>query len=132
MVHSFGRGQKIERLVRDAVGPLNFEAMAIEWCKHVDGVDVWPKLPVYLRVHHASWEQNNRVRAAVREAASGEIAEEEIFAATQKDMEVAYPATEPVEPAPGTVPAPAESAPAAPEATSVPAPVLLVHSGRVL
>ena len=38
-----------ERLVLAAPqGPINFEQMAIEWCKKVDGVDIFPKLPVYL------------------------------------------------------------------------------------
>mmetsp|Transcript_7022 Transcript_7022/g.18336 ORF Transcript_7022/g.18336 Transcript_7022/m.18336 type:complete len:138 (-) Transcript_7022:84-497(-) len=34
-------------------GPLNFDSMAIEWCKHADGKAIFPKLPVYLRTHFA-------------------------------------------------------------------------------
>jgi hypothetical protein len=29
----------------------HFEKMAIDWCRHVDGKDIFPKLPVYLRTH---------------------------------------------------------------------------------
>ena len=55
-------------------GPLNFEQMAIEWCKKVDAVNIFPKpkLPVYLRIHYSKWQQNQRVRDAVAKAAPGE------------------------------------------------------------
>ena len=33
------------------------ERMAIDWCDHVDGVTVFPKLPVYLRTHYESWKK---------------------------------------------------------------------------
>jgi hypothetical protein len=48
--------------------------MAIEWCKKVDAVNIFPKpkLPVYLRIHYSKWQQNQRVRDAVAKAAPGE------------------------------------------------------------
>ena len=46
--------------------------MAIEWCKKVDAVNIFPKLPVYLRTHYSKWQQNQRVRDAVDRAAPGE------------------------------------------------------------
>ena len=49
----------------------DMEAMSIEWCKHVNGVTVFPKLPVYLRTYHAKWQKHQRVRDAVRAAAQG-------------------------------------------------------------
>ncbi|KAJ1633187.1 hypothetical protein T492DRAFT_904426 [Pavlovales sp. CCMP2436] len=51
-------------------GPLNFDSMAIEWCKHADGKAIFPKLPVYLREHFADWERNQKVRKAVSGAAA--------------------------------------------------------------
>ncbi len=40
--------------------------MAIEWCKHVNGTTIFPKLPVYLRMYHERWERNQRVKDAVK------------------------------------------------------------------
>jgi hypothetical protein len=40
--------------------------MAIEWCKHVDGVLIFPKLLVYLREHHKHWLRNQRIQDAVK------------------------------------------------------------------
>jgi hypothetical protein len=65
--------QLFERLVVTAPqGPINFEQMAIEWCKEVDAVNNFPKLPVYLRTHYRKWQRNQRVRDAVAKAAPGE------------------------------------------------------------
>ena len=30
-------------------GPIDFEKMTLDWCDHIDGVKVFPKLAVYLR-----------------------------------------------------------------------------------
>ena len=44
----------------------DFEQLAIDWCKYVNpGEGIFPKLPVYLRLHHAECERNMRVRNAV-------------------------------------------------------------------
>ena len=43
----------------------DYEQMALDWCAKVDGVNIFPKLPVYLRTHHARWQRNERVRRAV-------------------------------------------------------------------
>ena len=65
--------QLFEKLVLTAPqGPLNFEQMAIEWFKKVDAINIFPKLPVYLRTHYSKWQQNQRVRDAVAKAAPGE------------------------------------------------------------
>ena len=75
--------QLFERLILTAPwGPLNFEQMAIEWCKEVDGVNIFPKLPVYLRTHYGKWQRNQRVRDAVAKAALGEARLRELNAAT--------------------------------------------------
>ncbi len=71
--------QLFERLVVAAPqGPLNFEQIAIEWCKKVDAVNIFPKLPVYLRTHYSKWQRNQRVRDAVDRAALGEARLREI------------------------------------------------------
>ena len=43
----------------------------MEWLKHVDGHDIFPKLPVYLRMHHTMWQHNQSVKDAVKSAACG-------------------------------------------------------------
>ena len=72
--------QLFERLVITQ-GPINFEQMAIEWCKEVDAVNIFPKLPVYLRTHYSKWQRNQRVRDAVAKAAPGEARLRELNAA---------------------------------------------------
>jgi hypothetical protein len=61
--------------------PLNFEQMAIKWCKEVDAVNNFPKLPVYLQTHYSKWQRNQRVRDAVAKAAPGEARLHELNAA---------------------------------------------------
>jgi hypothetical protein len=45
---------------------VDFDQMALDWCIYVDGIDIFPKLPVYLRNHFSSWQHNVRVRDAVK------------------------------------------------------------------
>jgi hypothetical protein len=40
--------------------------MAVEWCKHVDVVPIFPKLPVYLSGYHKEWLRNQRIQDAVK------------------------------------------------------------------
>ena len=56
--------------------------MAITWCEHCDGVEIFPKLPVYLRSYHATFERNARVRDAVKLAERGNDALRALNAAT--------------------------------------------------
>ncbi len=42
----------------------NYDRMAISWCDDVDGVDIFLKLPVYLRTYYTVWERNRRIRDA--------------------------------------------------------------------
>ena len=51
---------------------IDFDAMAIEWCEHVDALHVFPKLAVYLRTHHRNWSHNQRVRDSVAQLKPGE------------------------------------------------------------
>ena len=74
------------KLVRTTCADLDMDKMALEWCKHVDGSRVFPKLPVYLRKHHAKWKQNERTRQAVKKAAPGEEVLKKINVETQRDF----------------------------------------------
>ena len=65
---------------------LDMDKMALVWYKHMDGDRIFPKLPVYLRKHHAKWKQNERTRQAVKKAASGEEVLKKINAETQRDF----------------------------------------------
>ena len=51
--------------------PFDYEKMAIDWCQKVDGVHVWPKLPVYLRTYHKQFQRNQRIKDAVSKATTG-------------------------------------------------------------
>ncbi len=46
----------------------DFEQMAVDWVKEVDGVDVFPKLPVYLRTYYATWTRNQAAKNAMEQA----------------------------------------------------------------
>ena len=71
-VHGEEECKLFDLLVRTTHVDLDFDQMAIDWCNKVDGVTIFPKLPVYLRTHHTAWLRNQKVRDAVRTAASGE------------------------------------------------------------
>ena len=36
--------------------------MSRDWCKHVDGVNIFPKLPTHLRTHFDVWERRHNVK----------------------------------------------------------------------
>ena len=84
-VHGEAECKLFEKKLRVQASP-DFDQMAIEWCKDVDGIDIFPKLPVYLRTYHKQWERNNRVRDAVKKAKSGIDALAAINAATLTDL----------------------------------------------
>ena len=46
---------------------LNDEQLAMEWCRYVEGIYVFPKLPAHLRNYRDKWERNRnrQVRDAV-------------------------------------------------------------------
>jgi hypothetical protein len=49
----------------------NADEAAIAWCKYVDGVTIFPKLPVHIRTHKEAFERNMRVKDCVERARSG-------------------------------------------------------------
>ena len=70
-VHTPKAKRVFRQLVRKYVATMNFEEMAIEWCKHVDGEDVMPALPAHLRTHFALWQRSERVNDAVQASQPG-------------------------------------------------------------
>ena len=42
-------------------GDVNFEELAVAFSSKANGVDIFPKLPVYLRLHHTKWLRNQKV-----------------------------------------------------------------------
>ena len=85
-VHGEQECRLFDSLIRTTCNDLNMDKMAIEWCTHVDGVDIFPKLPVYLRTHYSSWIHSENVRQAVRRAASGDAALKMLNEATLRQL----------------------------------------------
>ena len=53
--------------------PIDWEQMAIQWCKFVKPEsNIFPKLPIYLRTYYKTYEKNQRVKEAVKVACTGE------------------------------------------------------------
>ena len=42
--------------------------MAMDWVANVNGTDIHPKLPVYLRTYHEEWKRKRRIKDAVHHA----------------------------------------------------------------
>jgi hypothetical protein len=88
----------------------DFEQMAVAWCPFVHPSEgIFPKLPVYLRLHHAAYERNVRVRNAVIAAADAMAVLEQLNRAT-------LPAARPAPPPVAAQPAPTAACAAATEA----------------
>mmetsp|Transcript_10872 Transcript_10872/g.25657 ORF Transcript_10872/g.25657 Transcript_10872/m.25657 type:complete len:207 (-) Transcript_10872:443-1063(-) len=58
------------------------DEMAHEWAKHVDGIHIFPKLPVHIRIHREEWERNQRIRDALEKNRAGIGRLRELNAAT--------------------------------------------------
>jgi hypothetical protein len=48
------------------------DAAAIAWCKLVDGVKIFPKLPAHIRIYKEKFERNRRVKDCILRARSGQ------------------------------------------------------------
>ena len=98
-VHGEEECKLFDLLVRTTCADLDMDRMALEWCKHVDGVNIFPKLLVYLRTYHSAWTRNQRVREAVRTAVAGEAVLTRINAETlQALLPASAPALAPAAP----------------------------------
>ena len=99
-------GEKEHKLFRELIlssrykDDVDMDNMAVEWCKYVDGIDIFPKLPVYLRKHLRKWQHNQRVRESVGKAASGEEMLAQINKETSNAFHLPVPASAPAVPPP--------------------------------
>ena len=57
--------------------------LALEWCNKVDGVNIFPKLPVHIRIYRKKWEKNRRVANCVKTAKADSIKLRELNEALQ-------------------------------------------------
>jgi hypothetical protein len=50
-INNFTRKEKqlLAKMLLDGRNPSGIDQLALEWLKHVDGIEVFPKLPVHLR-----------------------------------------------------------------------------------
>ncbi|KAL3911438.1 MAG: hypothetical protein SGARI_001647 [Bacillariaceae sp.] len=53
------------RELMQAVPTFNEKTMALRWIERVDGVNVYPKLPVQLKKYHKLWKKSRRVQDAM-------------------------------------------------------------------
>mmetsp|Transcript_5457 Transcript_5457/g.16252 ORF Transcript_5457/g.16252 Transcript_5457/m.16252 type:complete len:505 (-) Transcript_5457:157-1671(-) len=64
-IHGEDEHKLFAELSSSMADPADFDAMAVAWCKHVNGHTIFPKLPVYLRLHYTAYTRNQRVRSAL-------------------------------------------------------------------
>ena len=70
-VHGEAECKLFSQLLLVLSSPLNYDQMALKWCEFVDGVTIFPKLPVYLRTYHSTWQRNQRIKDALAKASTG-------------------------------------------------------------
>jgi hypothetical protein len=101
---------------------LDFDQMALDWCGHVNGKTIFPKLPAYLRTYETTWKRNQAARAAMRVAKPAN----DILKQLMKKTGHAPPAT--AAPAPDAAGGAAGAAAGAPPAPA-PAPAPIAQYG---
>ena len=69
--HGENEYKLFQRCVLDSNFPQDDEGFSIEWCKFVNGIDIFPKLEVHIRQHREKWEKNQRVKDAIANAKEG-------------------------------------------------------------
>jgi hypothetical protein len=72
----------------------DFNKMAIDWCKYVDCIYIFPKLPVYLSSHFNSWQRNARIRDATSKAKKPAAILEEFNAQSAKTVFETVPSSD--------------------------------------
>jgi hypothetical protein len=65
-VHGEEEERLFVHLILNAAAGFDADEMALRWCNHIDGLTIFPKLPVYLRVYHGIYLKNERVKDAVK------------------------------------------------------------------
>ena len=114
---------------------IDFEKLAITWCEHVNGTSIFPKLPVYLRQHYATWQKNQRIKDTLKriqpqlDALNATLAPE-LPAAAPAPTPAAAPTPDPAAPDPAAAVAAAAAAAAA--AFAVAQHIALPHAPPVM
>ena len=70
-VHGEAECKLFSQLLLVLSSPLNYDQMALKWCEFVDDVTIFPKLPVYLRTYHSTWQRIQRIKDALAKASAG-------------------------------------------------------------
>ena len=82
------------QLIRALDGKFDDQKMAVEWCRHIDGINIFPTLPVYLRIYHEHFLRGRRAEDACRdmqdETAALEKLNQTSLAEAVKEMEEVY------------------------------------------
>jgi len=90
--------------------PNDFENMASEWSKAVNGVSVFPKIPAQLRIYAKKWEKSVAVKKVLEDSAAGRAKVKEILSRYAVDTVPAPTMPLPISPTPVEV-APSDRAP---------------------
>ncbi|KAL7491648.1 hypothetical protein ACHAWT_002097 [Skeletonema menzelii] len=77
VVHSEEK-KAFAKLVLNGKGKPDFDVMAVEWCKYVDGENIMPKLPSQLRTYFEEWSRNQRVEESNKKARPGIVVLDEL------------------------------------------------------
>lgn len=54
--------QLFNQLASQGLADADMMKMSLKWCEHVDGSEIFPTAPSYLRRHLKKWERSNQVR----------------------------------------------------------------------
>lgn len=76
-VHGIEEAKLLSTLVLE-IPIFDENAMMVEWRNHMNGTTVFPKLPVYLRLHFTKWGHNQYVQDAAKNMRSGTALLEEV------------------------------------------------------
>jgi len=98
---------------------LDFDQMALDWCGHVNGKTIFPKLPAYLRTYETTWKRNQAARAAMCAAKPAAEILKQLLAKTAYAPPAAAAPTPDVA---GGAASAAADAPSAPASAPAPAP----------
>ena len=60
--------QLFSKLVLESLGKIDEHNMALDWCKYVDGITIFPKLPVHLRTYFVQWSRNQSIKDVQKES----------------------------------------------------------------
>jgi hypothetical protein len=54
--------KKFDEVIRSNNGSFNDDKYCLDWIRHCNGKDIFPKHSFYMRAHHEKWKKNNAAR----------------------------------------------------------------------